>query len=107
LQAFALVVTAEPDFAVSEPSELVVAENVLLPTTQGQPESVTVRYKVFPRSIYISQVNSEQANRSEIAGHAPLDLLQARNALRIARDANASKYAPDILNTCGDPADSG
>src|SRR5438552_16747908 len=49
LQAFALVTTGEPDFAVSQPSELVVAENSLRPTTEGQPESVTVRSEVLPR----------------------------------------------------------
>jgi outer membrane protein OmpA-like peptidoglycan-associated protein len=98
LQAFALVITAEPDFAVSQPSEMVVAENTPRSTPQGGPESVSVRYQVFPRAVYVSQVTPV---RSAVYGEdkkAPLDLLEARNAVRIARDAHADEYAPDMLN---------
>jgi outer membrane protein OmpA-like peptidoglycan-associated protein len=99
LQSFALVVTCEPDFAVSEPSELVVAENELRPTTEGRPETMTVHYNVFPRSVYVAQVS---AVRQDVYGnsnedHTPLDLLEARNAVRIARDVQAGQYAPEIL----------
>jgi len=97
LQAFALVITSEPDFAVAQPSELVVGENSLRPTTQGQPESVTVRYEVFPRSVYVSQVTPVQRDVYGNDDRAPLDLLEARNAVRIARDAHADQYAPEIL----------
>src|SRR5439155_11934419 len=97
LQAFALVITGEPDFAVSQPSELVVGENSLRPTTEGQPESVTARYQVFPRSIYVSQVAAVPSERYQNDVAAPLDLLEARNAVRIARDAHADQYAPEIL----------
>jgi outer membrane protein OmpA-like peptidoglycan-associated protein len=97
LQAFALVITAEPDFAVSQPSELVVAENSIRPTTEGRPESVDVHYEVFPRSYYVSQVGTVQNDIYAGGTNAPLDLLEARNAVRIARDAHAEQYAPDIL----------
>src|SRR5438552_11664808 len=94
LQSFALVITEEPDFAVAQPSELVVGENSLRPTTEGQPESVNVRYQVFPRSIYVSQVTHVQRDVYGNDGAVPLDLLEARNAVRIARDAHADQYAP-------------
>ena len=97
LQSFALVITCEPDFAVSQPSEFVVAENQLRPTTEGRPESVTVRYNVFPRSIYVAQVSGVQQDVYRNDEHAPLDLLEARNAVRIAKDARADQYASDIL----------
>ena len=97
LQAFALVITAEPDFAVSQPSELVVAESWIRPTTEGRPESVDVHYQVFPRSYYVSQVGMVQNDVYAEATNAPLDLLEAQNAVRIARDAHAEQYAPDIL----------
>src|SRR5438034_5948018 len=84
---FALVITEEPDFAVAQPIELVVGENSLRPTTEGQPESVTVRYEVFPRSIYVSQVAAVPSERYQNDLRTPLDLLEARNAVRIARDA--------------------
>src|SRR5437763_6350436 len=79
LQAFALVITAEPDFAVSQPSELVVAENTLKTTTTGTVVPIDVHYQVFPRSIYLSQASPAPA---DIRDHknAPLDLLEARNA---------------------------
>jgi outer membrane protein OmpA-like peptidoglycan-associated protein len=97
MQAFALVITAEPDFAVAQPSELVVAENSVRDTTKGRVESVTVRYHAFPRSVYVSQVTPVQNSVYGEDKKAPLDLLEARNAVRIARDAQADQYATDIL----------
>jgi outer membrane protein OmpA-like peptidoglycan-associated protein len=97
LQAFALVITAEPDFAVSQPSDLVVGENTLRNTTQGRPESVDVNYHTFPRSVYAAQVAPIQNAVYGVDKKAPMDLLEARNAVRIARDANAQQYAPDVL----------
>ena len=91
------MITAEPDFAVGQPSELVVGENSLRPTTEGQPESVNMRYQGFPRSIYVSQVTHVQHDVYGNDGAVPLDLLEARNAVRIARDAHADQYAPEIL----------
>lgn len=98
LQAFALVVTAEPDFAVSHPSEMIVGENIVRSTTQGQAEAVDVHYQAFPRAAYVSQVNPVQNSVYGEDKKAPLDLLEARNALRIARDAHADRYAPEMLN---------
>jgi outer membrane protein OmpA-like peptidoglycan-associated protein len=98
LQAFALVITAEPDFAVSHPSEMIVGENTLRSTTQGQPEAVDVHYQAFPRAAYVSQVNPVQNSVYGEDKKAPLDLLEARNAVRIARDAHAEQYAPEMLD---------
>ena len=97
LQAFALVITAEPDFAVSQPSELVVAENTLKSTTKGSPEPITVHYQVFPRSTYLSQASPAPADIYRDHKNAPLDLLEARNAVRIAEGSHASEYASDAL----------
>jgi hypothetical protein len=97
LQAFALVVTAEPDFAVSHPSEMIVGENTLRSTTQGQPEAVEVHYQAFPRGAYVSQVSPVESSVYGEDKKAPLDLLEARNAVRIARDAQAEHYAPEML----------
>jgi outer membrane protein OmpA-like peptidoglycan-associated protein len=97
LQAFALVITAEPDFAVAHPSDMVVAENTLRSTTQGRPETVDVKYEAFPRSLYAGQVQPINSLVYGVDKKAPLDLLEARNAVRIARDANAQQYAPDVL----------
>jgi outer membrane protein OmpA-like peptidoglycan-associated protein len=97
LQAFALVITAEPDFAASAPSELVVAQNSVRPDTKGGTETVDVRYEVLPRSAYISQVEPVEKSIYGADKKAPLDLIQARNAIRVARDAHADEYAPEIF----------
>lgn len=97
LQAFALVITAEPDFAVSQPSELVVAENTMKATTKGSPEPINVHYQVYPRSVYLSQTAPAPADVYRDHKNAPLDLLQARNAVRIAESSHAGEYASDAL----------
>jgi outer membrane protein OmpA-like peptidoglycan-associated protein len=102
LQAFALVITAEPDFAVAQPSELVIAENALRPTTKGTTEPINVHYQVFPRSIYLSQESPAAANIYRDHKNAPLDLMEARNAVRIAEGSHASQYASDALRRAHD-----
>ena len=94
LQAFAMIVTAEPDFAVTQPSDRVVLENRVLSKTKGTAEPIVARYEVLPRSVYLA---TNEPIRNQVYGidsKAPLDLLEARNALRIARDAGAPQYAP-------------
>src|SRR5437763_4370207 len=102
LQAFALVVTAEPDFAVSQPSELVVAENSLRANTEGTVEPIEVHYHVFPRSIYLSQDSPAPADIYRDHKNAPLDLMEARNAVRIAEASHAGQYAGDALKRAQD-----
>src|SRR5581483_5877121 len=79
-------------------SDLVVGENVVRNTTQGRPESVDVRYETFPRSIYAAQVTPIENLVYGQDKKAPLDLLEARNAVRIAKASNAQEYAADTLN---------
>jgi outer membrane protein OmpA-like peptidoglycan-associated protein len=93
LQAFALILTAEPYFAVSEPSDLVVAQDIVRKDTKGQVEPVVVKYELLPRQIYAAQVSDVPQPIFGVDSKIPLDLLEARNALRIARDARAEQYA--------------
>src|SRR6266498_4360233 len=97
LQAFALVITSEPDFAVSQPSEFVIAENALRPSTKGTAEPINVHYQVFPRSIYLSRASPASADIYRDHKNAPLDLVEARNAVRIAEGSQAGQYASDAL----------
>jgi hypothetical protein len=53
LQAFALVVTAEPYYAVRQPSNLVVLENVIREDTKGTTEVVNAKYDLLERGGYI------------------------------------------------------
>lgn len=109
LQAFALIVTAEPDFAVAEPSDLVVAQNIIRRDTQGGVEPVDVRYELISRESYDSQVQPITPNVYDVSNKTPLNLLEARNAVRIAKDAQADQYAAaelqkaqDLLNQAED-----
>src|SRR5262249_3678004 len=49
LQVFGLLVTAEPYFAVSKPSAVVVIENVVRPDTVGSTQPITATYELLPR----------------------------------------------------------
>src|SRR6202048_364950 len=53
LQAFALIVTAEPYYAVRQPSNVVVLENVVRDDTRGTTEAVNAKYELMERGGYI------------------------------------------------------
>src|SRR4051794_9412195 len=61
LQAFALVVTAEPYFSVVQPSDVVVMENVIRPDTAGKVEEVEARYELMPRKPYTYDTAAKSA----------------------------------------------
>jgi len=101
LQAFGLVVTAEPYYAVTIPSDLVVAQNfVVNGKTNGIIESVNAHYSLLPRGAY-----EETAGRKEVlhpikAGQrSPLELYEAQNAVAIAEAGGADQYASDSMTT--------
>lgn len=106
LQAFGLIVTAEPYYSVSAPSNVVVAENVIRPDTIGKREEITAKYELLPRGQYTmniqpSQLNSpgpEQQKLSYDRYEAVLELYQAQNAVQIAQSLGAAQYAPDSFN---------
>jgi outer membrane protein OmpA-like peptidoglycan-associated protein len=96
MQAFALIVTAEPYFAVRTPSNLVVMENVIRPDTKGMPEVVDAKYELLERGEY--QDDIREANLQPLVQgdrKVPLELLEARNAARIAQWSKANQYAQD------------
>jgi len=98
LQAFALIVTAEPYFAVTQPSDLVVVQNVIRPETKGREEAIDVKYEALPRGLYAAQVQPIRDVVYGVDAKAPLNLFEARNAVRIARDAKAEQYSPSSFS---------
>ena len=93
LQAFALIVTAEPYFAVTQPSEVVVLENIVRPDTLGSVEEMDAKFDLLQRSQYTYvQGNSKPA---AVDSRTPFGLFEARNAMQIAKAAGAEKYAAD------------
>jgi outer membrane protein OmpA-like peptidoglycan-associated protein len=98
-QAFGLIVTAEPYFSVSMPSDVVVLQNVIRQDkTEGVLEKVTAHYSLLPRGMYAETAGSKTVSRPITRNEkSPLELYEANNALRIAQAAGADKYAPDIM----------
>lgn len=102
LQAFALIVTAEPYFAVLQPSDVVVMENVVEPRTAGKVEQVDAKYELLPRTPYTYDATPPAANTegpkvSMNQYEAMVAVYQAQNAIQIAKAAGADRYAPDTL----------
>jgi len=102
LQAFGLIVTAEPYFSVTHPSNEIVAENVILPETKGFEESIDAKFDVLEGSEYTIDVHADQLPSAQASPNAPLDLLEARNAVAIAKAAGADQYAKDSVEKAED-----
>lgn len=97
LQTFGLIVTAEPYFAVTQPSDVVVMENFARRDTTGTIEEVDAKYELLQRGQYTLNVNPAELKPVRLDPKVPLELYEARNAVQIARWAGAEKYAPDTL----------
>lgn len=106
LQAFGTIVTAEPYFAVTQPSNVVVLENMPRPDTAGKVEEVEARYELLQRgqdavaakTVEIQPAASNEGRRlSQGEYEAVLALYQAQNALQIARAQGADRDAAGTL----------
>src|SRR4029077_12933846 len=91
LQAFALVVTAEPYYAVRQPSNVVVLENVIREDTKGTTEAMNTKYELLERGGYIP--TGYKFDPVVLNAKLPLEFFEARNALRIAQSEGAEAYA--------------
>jgi outer membrane protein OmpA-like peptidoglycan-associated protein len=99
LQTFGMIVTAEPYFAVTQPGNMVVMESA--PVNGGGGEVIDARYELVTRGTYSSTNTHIQDAIFGIDSKTPLELFEARNALRIAHIAAADKYAASILSKAG------
>lgn len=91
LQAFALIVTAEPYYAVRQPSNVVVLENVVRADTKGTTEAVNAKYELMERGGYIP--TGYKFDPVVLSASLPLEFYEARNALRVAESEGAETYA--------------
>ncbi len=98
LQAFGLILTAEPYFAVTRPSNLVVAENVILQQTEGMELPIDAKFDMLEGGQYTIDVSADQLPATTSDPNTQLDLLEARNAVAIAKAAGAEQYAADSLS---------
>ncbi len=96
LQAFAMIVTAEPYYAVRRPSNLVVLENSIRSDTVGATEAVDAKYELIDRGGYIP--TGYKFDPVILNAKLPLEFFEARNALRIAQSSGAERYAAPSYN---------
>ncbi|MDR3718712.1 MAG: OmpA family protein [Bryobacteraceae bacterium] len=94
LQVFGLVVTAEPYFAVRQPSDLIVMENVVRSDTQGKVEEIDARYELLQRGQYQRLANPLALKPDK---KLPLEIYEARNAVQIARSVGADRFATETF----------
>jgi outer membrane protein OmpA-like peptidoglycan-associated protein len=102
IQTFGMIVTAEPYYSVTQPSDVVVMENLVRPTTQGVVENINAKFELLPRGMY--------TNHGKASGYAPIlvgkkdpfELYEAQNAVQLARVAGAQKYATDSFQKAED-----
>jgi hypothetical protein len=92
LPAFGLIVTAEPYFAVSEPTDIVVLDNR---ADSCMYAAQAAKYQLVPRGYYIANLRPVDVKGIGLAIFQPLEVTEAQNAVRIALWAGAEKYAGD------------
>jgi outer membrane protein OmpA-like peptidoglycan-associated protein len=102
LQAFGMIITAEPYYSVTYPSNKVVAENIVRSGTKGFEEPIDAKFDVLEGGQYTIDVPGDQLPSTQASIKVPLDLLEARNAVVIAKAAGAQQYAPDSLTKAED-----
>jgi outer membrane protein OmpA-like peptidoglycan-associated protein len=109
LQPFALIITAEPYYAVCQPSNVVVVENVVRADTQATSEAVNAKYELLERGGYIS--TGYKFDPVVLKARLPLEFFEARNAVRIAQSEDAEEYAGEsyrhavqLMNTADNEA---
>jgi hypothetical protein len=97
LRTFAMLVTAEPYAAVTQPSNIVIFKGASLvgDTTQTESVQLELRGDAYAPPGY----NYEPLDTS--SGYAP-EVIQAMNARRIATVLQAEKYAPQEFRTAED-----
>jgi outer membrane protein OmpA-like peptidoglycan-associated protein len=97
LQSFGLIITAEPYFAVTQPSDVVVMENFVRQDTTGTIEQVDAKYELLQRGQYTLNVNPSDIKAARLDPKVPLELYEARNAVQIARWTGAQQYANETF----------
>ena len=103
LQAFGLIVTAEPYASARQPSDVVVLENEVRPDTVGSIQAIQAKYELLPRGHYTwhipdsvgTAVNGPKVSMNQY--EAQMEIYEAQNAIGIARAANAATYAPNTI----------
>jgi len=97
LQAFGIIVTAEPYWAVTQPSDVVVMENFIRTDTTGTIEQVDAKYELLQRGQYTKVVNAGVLAPLIGDTRTNLQLREARNAVEISRATGSDRYANETF----------
>jgi outer membrane protein OmpA-like peptidoglycan-associated protein len=98
LQAYGLIITAEPYYAVTMPSDVVVMQNYVNDKTQGIIEQVNAHFSLLPRGAYTQTAGKHTVlNPITRDDESPLELYEAINAVQIAQAAGAEQYAGEVF----------
>ncbi len=97
MQTFGMIVTAEPYFAVTQPGNVVVLEVTAAADGSGRVENIDARFELIGRGAYSSSNTRIENAIFGIDPKTPRELFQARNSVRIARNAGADKFAAVTL----------
>ncbi len=97
LQAFGMIVTAEPYYNVHQPSDVVVMQNAIRSDTRGKWQVVDAKFELLPRGQYTYQVPESQQKPVDLNSNkkSPLELYEAQNAVQIAQYAKADQFASE------------
>ena len=102
LQTFAMIVTAEPYYAVTQPSDVVVMENVVGRGTIGKVQEVNATYELLPRRPFTFEPGKQPKGGGPPVSREQYEaitaLYQALNAIQIAQSQGADRYAPDRMS---------
>jgi outer membrane protein OmpA-like peptidoglycan-associated protein len=102
IQTFGMIVTAEPYYSVTQPSDVVVMENIVRPTTQGVIENINAKFELMPRGMYTNHGKASGFTPVLVGKKDPFELYEAQNAVQLARVAGAQKYASDSFQKAQD-----
>jgi outer membrane protein OmpA-like peptidoglycan-associated protein len=102
IQTFGMIVTAEPYYSVTQPSDVVVMENLVRPDTQGVIENITAKYELLPRGMYTNHGRAAGFTPIMVGKKDPFELYEAQNAVQLARVAGAQRYASDSFQKAED-----
>lgn len=97
LQAFGIIVTAEPYWAVTQPSDVVVMENFIRTDTTGTIQQIDAKYELLQRGQYTKVVNPSVLTPLISDTKTNLQLREARNAVEISRASGSDRYAAETF----------
>lgn len=95
LQSFGLIVSAEPYFAATMPSDSIVLENAPDPSQKRTPAVSAVEGRFMPRGQYKVGAELGEVKPFTFEPGVPLDVYQARNALLVGKRTGTDRFVSE------------